>query len=283
MRPCRSRLEENWVEAARSCSRQGVASRAHVMPDHGVWSELAVAEAGQRSFSKADLVPRARVLALARRLADLDFEVPLAELQASGAPAPVAATEKHVGQECSLVGHVVSSGCLEGADTVLDLGAGRGCLSERLQQAAGTRAGFLLIDRDPQKKGPVQGRGAAAAGEGEAACGRPAARTPGPSARPLRGGDEASVRLRHGLRAAVPAGAGRGQGGAGQNWAADAALLRHLLPPPLHLGALRQPGLRAAARPLGGGLRRCVRALALGHAAGEASGGGAAGRGAGGP
>jgi len=91
------------------------------------------------------------VLALARRLADLDFEVPLAELQASGAPAPVAATEKHVGQECSLVGHVVSSGCLEGADTVLDLGAGRGCLSERLQQAAGTRAGFLLIDRDPQR------------------------------------------------------------------------------------------------------------------------------------
>lgn len=120
------------------------------MPEHGVWSELAVSEA-RRQRSNADFVPVWLRADLATRLEALCAELPalpLEELRLPGAPGREG---KHVQQEDSLVAHAlrVSIGRRR---TWVDLGCGRGALSEQLQAATQCRDSHILVDRNPMKR-----------------------------------------------------------------------------------------------------------------------------------
>jgi len=131
------------------------------MPEHGVWSELAVCELRfSRDLSKADLVPQHRRHALKLRLERIcaSFVLPFEELDRDGCALSLSSVgcgempPKHVLQEESIIGHMRRAGMLQSPRSFLDLGCGRGCLSERLQSASTVSHHHVLVDRNPLKR-----------------------------------------------------------------------------------------------------------------------------------
>ena len=121
------------------------------MPEHGVWCELAVAEAGERSPSYATLASQNTSPALRSVLAGLGAEPALEDLGVADASAT---GSRHQLQESSIARHAVHA-CASAA-VVVDCCSGRGALSERVRDAVEAAAGsappgaaprHVLLDR----------------------------------------------------------------------------------------------------------------------------------------
>lgn len=121
------------------------------MPEHGVWSELTV---GEMCYAKSGRqgVPmafRRRLAARLRAVCDTFPPLPYEDLcnDLEGIPGD-GGVGKHVDQERSLVAHALRAAPLAsgGGRVWIDMGGGRGCLSERIMHATGGQDAHLLVD-----------------------------------------------------------------------------------------------------------------------------------------
>eukprot|EP00928_Gymnodinium_smaydae_P057495 TRINITY_DN40730_c0_g1_i1.p1 TRINITY_DN40730_c0_g1~~TRINITY_DN40730_c0_g1_i1.p1 ORF type:complete len:340 (-),score=45.76 TRINITY_DN40730_c0_g1_i1:31-1050(-) len=131
------------------------------MPEHGVWSELRAGELrgarAERQGCCSAIALRKLVAARLRSVCDLLPPLPYDELHNDLATLPGdGGRGKHVDQERSLVSHALRIAPAEGSRVWIDMGGGRGCLSERLLHATGGQDTHFVVDWNPMHRARVR-------------------------------------------------------------------------------------------------------------------------------
>lgn len=131
------------------------------MPEHGVWSELTAGEIRHAKSARQGGMSKAFRQRLAARLAcvcEMLPALPYEELHSDLASMPGdGGAGKHISQERSLVTHALRVAPAPNRGRVwIDMGGGRGCLSERLLHATGGQDAHIIVDWSDMRRSRVR-------------------------------------------------------------------------------------------------------------------------------